>query len=142
MHEYQGSIDIKASPEQVFRFVSSVGNIPDFLPHIREARLDEDSHVFAVGEIGGRRYEFDGYFRVTPESRRLDWGSDGTPPYRGWLQVREAGDAARLEVHLFMDVERPDQSAGRALDDVLLTIRHRVEDEGAGKISGEEYRAA
>ena len=142
MHEYKGMIDIKASPEQVFRFLSSVGNIRDFLPHIKEARLDEESHVFAVGEIGGRRYEFDGYFRVTPENKRIDWGSDGTPPYRGWLEVREAGDAARLEVHLFMDVERPDQSAERALDDVLLTIRHRIEDEGAGRVPGEERRVA
>ena len=142
MHEYQGAIDIKATPEQVFRFLSSVGNVPEFLPHIKEARLDKESHVFAVGEISGRRYEFDGYFRVTPENRHIDWGSDGTPPYRGWLEVREAGDAARLEVHLFMDVARPDQSAERALDDVLLTIRHRIEDEGAGKILGEERNVA
>ncbi len=142
MHEYQGSIDIKASPEQVYRYVSSVSNVPDFVPHIRQARLDEESHVFAVGEIGGRRYEFDGYFRVAPEDKRVEWGSDGTPPYHGWLQVREAGGAARLEAHLFLDVERPDQSAERALDDVLLTIRHRVEDEGAGSILGAERRVA
>ena len=56
--------------------------------------------------------------------------------------MREAGDAARLEVHLFMDVARPDQSAERALDDVLLTIRHLIEDEGAGRIAGEERRVA
>lgn len=142
MHEYQGIIDIKATPDEIFRFVSSVSDLPTFVPHIREARLDEDSHVFAVGEIAGRRYEFDGYFRVTPEEKRVDWGSDGTPPYRGWLQVREAGDGARLEVHLFLDVERPDESPERALDDVLLTIRHRIEDEGAGKLPGEKHRVA
>lgn len=142
MAEYQSTIEIKASPDRLFRFLSSVANLPAYLPHIKEARLEEGDHVFAVAESGGHRYELDGYFRVAPEIRRIDWGSDGTPPYRGWLEVREAGDPARLEAHLFMEAPRPEALVGRSLDDALLAIRHLVEDEGAGGIIGEERRVA
>jgi uncharacterized protein YndB with AHSA1/START domain len=133
MKAYEGKIIIPAPPEAVFRFLSSVSNIPRYLPAIREARLEEDGHVFAVFEHGGEKREVNGYFQVSPETRRIEWGSDGKPDYRGWLEVQAgppAQNASELTVHLWMEAgaER-EPKVGERLEAVLHSIRRMVQEQ-------------
>jgi len=133
-------LELNAPPEQVFRFLSSIHNLPQFLPWIRQIRQEPDDHVWGIAEERGRRRELNGYFRPTEESRRIDWGSDGVPMYRGWLQVSEAGGGrSELTIHLEHEGLR---MMDQRVNQVLGAIRRLVEQEGAGSIIGEERRAA
>lgn len=139
LRQFDRKLGIDATPDRVFRFLSSVHNLQQFLPWIREIRQEPEDHVWGIAEERGERRELNGFFRPTEESRRIDWGSDGAPIYRGWLEVAEAGGNSELTIHLeYEGVHIMDQM----VDDVLNSIRQLVEQQGAGGVIGEERRAA
>jgi hypothetical protein len=102
-------------------------------------REDEPGHVFGIADYGeGRRAEVSGFFRADEINRRLDWESDGTPDYRGWLQLEpEDREQTRLTVHIAMPSaasEVPPPYAGlagerieRAFDSVIHSIQETLE---------------
>ncbi|HZU26577.1 MAG TPA: SRPBCC family protein [Bryobacteraceae bacterium] len=142
MSEHERTISVDVPAEEAFRFLSSISNLPSFVPHMRSLREDEHDHVFGIAEMDGRRYEISGFFRADEANCRLDWESDGTPGYRGWLQISPEGNGSRITVHLSMlsaAAETPPEHAGhagerieRGLDGVLDTMRKRLEEAHAG----------
>lgn len=142
MSEHERTFTVNAPPEEAFRYLSSVDNLPDFVPYLESLREEEDGHVFGIADFGeGRRAEVSGFFRAEPADRRLDWESDGTPGYRGWLRIEpERGERSRITVHISLPsavsevpppypglagerVEREFDSVIRAIQE---TIEHRV----------------
>jgi hypothetical protein len=93
-----------------------------------------------VADLGdGRQYEVSGYFRADTANLRLDWGSDETPGYRGWLQiVPEGADRSRITVHISMSSAAAETRPPRAgpagdrierdLDSVVAAIEQALED--------------
>ncbi len=138
MSEHERTVTVDASPEQAFRYLSSVSNLPEFVPHLREVREDENDHVFGVVDFGdGQRNEVSGFFRADEANLRLDWESDGTPGYRGWLQIAPAAAGkSRVTVHISMRgaaAEGPPPEPGmagdrieRAFDAVMREIERAV----------------
>lgn len=106
MIEYERTITIDASADEVFHLVSSVSNLPKFVAAIQDAELESPGRVRVRGVIGGREFDSGGYVRIDNAQRRMDWGSDGDPQYRGWLEVK-AGDATpnicELTVRLLLE---------------------------------------
>jgi uncharacterized membrane protein len=103
MSEHERTTTLNASAQDAFRYLSSVSNLPDFVPHLRNLREDEENHVRGTVDFGeGQRQEVSGFFRADPANLRLDWESDGTPGYRGWLQITPNGKKARITVHISM----------------------------------------
>jgi uncharacterized membrane protein len=101
MSEHESTVSVAVSAENAFRYLSSVSNLPEFVPHLRGLREDEPGHVFGRVEMEGRSWEASGFFRADEANRRLDWESDGTPGYGGWLQVTPVGsDQSEITVHL------------------------------------------
>jgi len=139
MSEHERTFSVNAPPEEAFRYLSSVDSLPDFVPYLQSLREDEDEHVFGIAEFGeGRRAEVSGFFRADPAERRLDWESDGTPDYRGWLRIEpERGERARITVHISMPsgvAEVPPPYAGfagerveREFDSVIRAIQEAIE---------------
>jgi uncharacterized membrane protein len=139
MSEHERTIIVNASAEQAFRYLSSVSNLPEFVPHLRGLREDENEHVFGMLDLGqGREREVSGFFRAEEDTRRLEWESDGTPGYSGWLQVSEEdGGRSRITAHISMDsaaaeeaMPQPGLAAERiegVFDSVMGTIRSRLE---------------
>lgn len=131
------SVVVHAPANDTFDFLSSVSSIPTYLPFIRNIEEDTDNHVFGVADMGGNRYEVSGFMRTDPAAHRIDWESDGTPGYRGWLQVSDERDDSRITVQLEVDSatsEAPPPHPGlvgdrieRELDQVLDRIRSQVE---------------
>jgi len=127
MSEHERTISVHAPAGEVFRYVSSVSNLSDFVPHLRELREEEDGHVFGIAEGGdGRRREVSGFFRVDEASLSLGWESDGTPGYRGSMQiVPESGDASLVTVHISLREaaeETPPREGGVAPERVERTF--------------------
>jgi uncharacterized membrane protein len=139
MSEHERTFTVNAPPEEVFRYLSSVDNLPDFVPHLQSLRQEEDDHVFGIADLGGgRRVEVSGFFRVYTAEHRMDWESDGTPDYRGRLRIEpESGDRARVTVHISMPsgtakVAPPNAGfAGdrieREFDSVIRAIQEAIE---------------
>jgi uncharacterized membrane protein len=139
MSEHERTVTVYVSPEEAFRYLSSVSNLPNFVPHLREVREDEEDHVFGIVDFGdGHRSEVSGFFRTDEAALRLDWESDGTPGYRGWLQIVPEGTArSRITVHISMRSaasETPPPDAGlagerieRTFDAVLRAMQEGLE---------------
>jgi hypothetical protein len=122
MSEHERSTRVNVPAEAAFRVVSSLDSIPQFVPHIKEIREDHADEIFGVAEVDGRRWEFSGFFRVSPETRRIDWGSDGTPGYRGWMEMSSVGDQACEIRFTSRWIPRPQRCrpAGRVLPAIAL----------------------
>jgi uncharacterized protein YndB with AHSA1/START domain len=102
MAEHELAATINAPPDAVFQLVSDVRNLPRYLPTTRVAREQGEGRVRVEGEVGGHRYEADGYFHADATERRLEWGADEPRRYSGWLTVTEADSAgsSRVRIHL------------------------------------------
>jgi hypothetical protein len=99
MAEYERSRLVQASPDEVFAFVSDASNLATFLPTVDTVEPQAEGRVEVHGEVRGRTYEDDGWFRVDDARRRIEWGADeGT--YSGWLTVSGADGAAQVVAHL------------------------------------------
>jgi uncharacterized membrane protein len=139
MSEHERTISVQAPAQEVFRYVSSISNLNEFVPHLQAVREDEENHVFGIVNWGdGRRNEVSGFFRADEANWRLDWESDGTPEYQGWMQIAPQGrDRTQITVHLSMPaaaMEVPPTEPGlasdrieRSLDGSLRSIRDAVE---------------
>ena len=139
MSEHERTFTVNAPPEEAFRYLSSIDNLPDFVPYLQSLRAEADEHVFGIADFGeGRRAEVSGFFRTDAAEHRLDWESDGTPGYHGWLRIEpERGERARITVHISMpdgiaEVPPPDpgfagERVEREFDSVIRAIQEAIE---------------
>ena len=76
MAEYERSRLVQASPDDVFAFVSDANNLATILPTVETVERQAEDRVEVHGEVRGRTYEDDGWFRVDEARRRIEWGAD------------------------------------------------------------------
>ena len=114
MAEYERSRLIRASPDDVFAFVSDAGNLATFLPTVDTVEPQAEDRVEVHGEVRGREYEDDGWFHVDEARRRLEWGADERD-YSGWLTVSGDGDGSQVVAHL--SIAPYVSPSGRPIDD-------------------------
>src|SRR5688500_17585019 len=99
MAEYERSRLVQASPDDVLAFVSDASNLATFLPTVDTVEPQAEGRVEVHGEVRGRTYEDDGWFRVDAARRRIEWGADERT-YSGWLTVAEENGGAQVVAHL------------------------------------------
>ena len=100
MGEYEQTMTMRASPEQVLDFVADIGNMPSYLPTTKSAQPQGADRVRVQGEAMGHKYDSDGYLRRDAGANRLEWGAD-EGYYSGWLEARDGGDGgAQVTVHI------------------------------------------
>ena len=88
MAAYERSRRIQASPDDVFAFVSNIGNLAAFVPTVIAAEPQEKGRVRIRGKVHERTYVDDGWFHVEDARRRVEWGpavrfTDGSSDQRG-----------------------------------------------------------
>ena len=142
MAEYEQTLTMRASPDEIISFVADVRNMPKYLPTTKGAQPQGDDRVRVQGEANGHRYDSDGYLRRDIEGKRLEWGAD-EGYYSGWIQVRPGGeDLSAVTVHISLRGAPPgaDPSGKPGDDDIneglvasLTSIRNHVEGTG-GKV--------
>ena len=159
--EYTRTTTIDRSPDEVFSYVSDVGNLPSYLPPIVEASsrpADEGTErqagdvkdaqgVHLEGELRGQRFENEGWFAVDQDSRTMRWGAQTDRTYSGELSVSGDGDGSELRVTLYFEArsdegEIQEQTGDRdpveeAMEASLESIRRQVTGEG-GKVTPPE----
>lgn len=143
MPEYESTAAIGAPPQAVFDFASNPDNLPKYTPTLKEARVPEEGRIHATSRIRGQEHAANGYFRVDPGARRMEWGSDGNRDYCGWLQVRAADGGCEVTIHIHLNPP-PDETAEmermtegdmdshmeESLERALVSIRNHMEGHG------------
>lgn len=130
--DFEQSIDIAASAEQIFDFLADVRNVPQYLPTVRAAQPQQGERIRTQGQVGDHTYDSDGHFRIDRQARRLEWGSDGENDYGGWMEVQEQGQSqSQVTVHIHyapapeMAEKMAEQSPGHSFEAAM--------NEGIGK---------
>ena len=101
MSEYEQTAIIQCRAQQVFDFVSTIDNLPRYLPTVTNAMPQDGERVRVQGEAAGHRYDSDGFYHVDKSRKHMEWGSDGENQYHGWLEVRDnGGTTTTVVVHL------------------------------------------
>jgi uncharacterized membrane protein len=129
MSEYEHSLRINADPEDIFRFVADVRNLPAYMSNIYSALPQENGRVRVQGAMEGHYYDLDGFFRVDRHRHHIAWGTDGAHQYQGWLALSpEADGTTRVTVHLAFDTPASaPQVATQHASDHDYTMQHILE---------------
>ncbi|MGB3681362.1 MAG: SRPBCC family protein [Rubrobacteraceae bacterium] len=152
MKEYEKTKQIQAPAGSVFGWLSDVGNLPHYLPPVKEASLTGPSSEAVPGqrkvwmkvEIPGHyETEGEGYFSVDEDARRMEWGAEWGRDYSGWLTVSEDDSAkSTVTVHLNFgprSAQEEEDTGGdpdpfeEGIENTLESIRRQIE-EGSGKV--------
>lgn len=143
---YRRSQRIDAPADQVFAWVSQVGNLPQYLPPVTSAQSTGGDGIRIHVEIpnqGGADGE--GYFRANRQARRMEWGATMGRDYSGTLTVAPMGDTqseVTVEVNFGPHSVEPEAQAHAApgrdpmqesLAATLESVRRQIEGEG-GKV--------
>ena len=135
---YERTESMAVSPDELFAYLSEPANTPDYLPPIREARMTGEEELHLEGTSPDGDFASEGYFRVYPEERRMEWGAEVSRRYSGWMIVRESGEqSCMLTVHLEFgprsvepDIQQrsgPDEDPlEESLTNTIMTIREKV----------------
>jgi uncharacterized membrane protein len=138
MPDFEHSITLRATAEDVYDFVADVRNMPRYLPTTKHAESQGRDRVRVQGEVQPpgqemHRYDADGYVRRLADRNRLEWGAD-EGHYSGWLEARDRGEAeCEVKVHLSMREAPPGDRVQEGLVAALESIRRHMEGEG-GKV--------
>jgi uncharacterized protein YndB with AHSA1/START domain len=118
MAEFEAERRMPAEAEQVFAIVGDLDRLSEWMPTPIGVRQTGDGEVHA--DVDSRDVHADGLVGVRPEQLRLEWGSEDSPDYAGWLQVEhaEAGHSSVL-MHLSFLGDQPEaRRHGSAADEV------------------------
>ncbi len=127
MPDFSRSIDVGASPDKTFAFVSDIVNLPRYVPTTRSAEETGIGKVHVVGVAHGHDYADDGHFYVDAERRLMRWGS-GESAYRGELAVSEApgGSHVAISLHFHSLSEAAESEIEKSLQTSLERLRSEL----------------
>jgi uncharacterized protein YndB with AHSA1/START domain len=133
MAEFEAERRMPADAETVFAIVGDLGRLTEWMPAPIGVRPTGDGEVHA--DVEPRGVHADGLVGVRPEQLRVEWGSEDSPDYAGWLQVEhaEAGHSS-VVLHLSFLGDQPEtrrhgSAAGEVrkwLDDALAGLERVV----------------
>jgi uncharacterized protein YndB with AHSA1/START domain len=100
--EYEQSQTIDAPPNEVFAWLSEVGNLHKYLPPVVDSSVEGPAANGNPGQRirttveypgeGGGTFEAEGYLAVDERERRMEWGAEAGRDYSGWLTVANHGE--------------------------------------------------
>src|SRR5215204_7420084 len=99
MAEYERSRLVQASPDEVFAFVLDASNLATILPTVDTVEPQAEGRVEVHGEVRGRSYDDESWFRVDEARRRIAWDADERTG-SGWLTVAGDDGGAQVVAHL------------------------------------------
>lgn len=92
MTQYERSIDVNRSAEDVFEYLGDINRLPEYFPQITSVeQLEEDkirttAHIEPPGQPA-QDVEGEAWFPVRTAGQSLEWGSEGPNNYRGELDI-------------------------------------------------------
>jgi uncharacterized protein YndB with AHSA1/START domain len=138
MAEFEADRRMPADAETVFAVVSDLDRLAEWLPPSVAVAPTAAGEVHA--RVDPRDIDVDGLVDVRREQLRLEWGSEDSPDYAGWLQVYHAEPGhSSVSLHLSFLGDQPEtRQHGNAADEVRAWMDDalsRLEDVVAGASS-------
>ena len=133
MAEFEAERRMPADADAVFAVVGDLDRLPEWMPEPIGVRPTGDGEVQA--DVPPRGVSATGLVGVRPEQLRLEWGSEDSPDYAGWLQVEHAEPGhSSVVIHLSFLGDQPEtrkhgharEQVGEWLDDALARLEHVV----------------
>eukprot|EP00012_Vannella_robusta_P004249 CAMPEP_0206186746 /NCGR_PEP_ID=MMETSP0166-20121206/2581_1 /ASSEMBLY_ACC=CAM_ASM_000260 /TAXON_ID=95228 /ORGANISM="Vannella robusta, Strain DIVA3 518/3/11/1/6" /LENGTH=144 /DNA_ID=CAMNT_0053602179 /DNA_START=27 /DNA_END=461 /DNA_ORIENTATION=- len=136
-HNHESSLVVEASPDEVYKFVSDIKNMPKYMPTTKCAEKAGKERVHVAGEGDGFQYDTEGYLRRNnSDEGRLEWGSD-EHAYKGWMKVEPHKGGSKVTIHLTFKEgeydEIPCKHVTEGLEAGLKSIKQQTEGTG-GKV--------
>ncbi|GAA3624220.1 hypothetical protein GCM10022223_46600 [Kineosporia mesophila] len=135
MPEYQRTLTIAASPDELFDYLSRVENLPNYFAGLTDAHSATGDEVHVTARIPAEathsghaeRVESNASFAVDADHRAITWGTPALNDhnYGGKLQVTPEGDGARLAVTLHTEHDDP-ETINAGLDQTLHNVERLV----------------
>jgi len=118
MAEFEAERRMPAEAEQVFAVVGDLDRLSEWMPAPIGVRPTGDGEVHA--DVEPRNVHADGLVGVRPEQLRVEWGSEDSGDYAGWLQVSHAEPGhSSVTMHLsFLGKQPETREHGHAADEV------------------------
>lgn len=131
MAEHERSLSIAAPSSALFDYLSEVSNLPKYFTRMVTAEPGEGEAVRTSARMpDGQIVEGEAWFRVDETAQRIEWGSEGSSDYRGWLEV--SGDAQASTVQVAINTTRAaDGEVDQGLEETLANIKRLVESDTA-----------
>lgn len=132
MADFTSTTTVDASPDDLFAFLSDVGNLPRYFARMTSAEPGEGNEVRTSAQLpDGSHVEGTAWFEVDTGQQHIAWGSEGSHDYHGYLDVRPAEHGATVEVHIHTTrVDAGDHQVQQGVDQTVDTIKSLVEDQG------------
>jgi uncharacterized protein YndB with AHSA1/START domain len=127
MAEFEAERRMPADAEAVFAVVGDLDRLGEWMPDPIGVRPTGEGAVHA--DVDARDVHTGGLVGVRPEQLRLEWGSEDSPDYAGWLQVEHAepGHSSVL-MHLSFLGDQPEtRRHGKAADEVRAWLDDALE---------------
>lgn len=122
MASYDGTVNVNASPNQVWDLVSGVNNFQNYFPNATSRQAETDDLLLFEWTVGGRTLQEKLWFNHLPEQQRFEWGSQGSDDFHGYVDVHRLGtDEAEVDMHLEAPAVGEDQvrqTVQQALDHI------------------------
>jgi uncharacterized protein YndB with AHSA1/START domain len=122
MRDFESSVTVRVSPEEAFRFLADPGNLPRYVATMVLARPEQGERLRVAADVEGRHEEGDARFRADPQDRRVEWGSDDSRGYRGWIQVSGADGGSSVTIHLHLARDEAEAEVIKVLDETVGNI--------------------
>ena len=118
MTEFEAERRMPAEADAVFAIVGDLDRLAEWMPEPVGVRSTGDGEVRA--DVESRDVHADGLVGVRPEQLRVEWGSENSPDYAGWLQVEHAEPGhSSVTMHLSFLGDQPEtRRHGHAADEV------------------------
>ena len=132
MADFTSTTTVDASPDDLFAFLSDVGNLPRYFARMTSAERGDGNEVKTSAQLpDGSHVEGRAWFEVDADKQHIAWGSEGSNDYHGYLDVRPAEHGASVEVHIHTTrVDEGDHQVQQGVDQTVDTIKSLVEDQG------------
>jgi uncharacterized membrane protein len=133
MGDYTGTISVEQSGDELFRYLSEVGNLPEYFSRMTSAKPGAGAEVKTTAELpDGQTVTGNAWFRTDDNARRIEWGSEGPSEYSGHLLVTGSGTSSHVEVYLHTTrVADGSPEVQNGIDETLSNIKGLVEKRGA-----------
>jgi Polyketide cyclase / dehydrase and lipid transport len=122
MVDYERVVSVGAAPEEAFRSLTDLGNLPQYVATMVSADSLTTDRLHVAADVRGRREEGDARFRVDEAGRRMEWSGEGGGGYRGWLEVVAAGEGSSVTIHIEGAHDDERDEIDRALDETAANI--------------------
>jgi hypothetical protein len=112
---YRHQAMAEVSADELFDFVTELGNLPRYFPAITHATHEQGNEYHVEAVVHGKPVSGKAWMDSDRGARSMRWGSEGPNDYHGELQITSAG-ADSAEIAIILHTTR---AGGPGVDDGL-----------------------